>query len=199
MSSGEFGAGSKKETIYDGPGPITPSASGYIGTAAKPIKETVYGPGTGGTVYGGPDTVNNPAGSTRAAQTKTVATDGKSSRVFFLVAVFSLINTLLLSSGALAATAIGLGITRILYQQASQQGGEAGPVFLLSAVLIAVFAGLGLFARRGNSLAFLIGLLIYGADTVILCYDGVLIHIPAIIIHGIFLAGMLKGYRDAKE
>ena len=194
MPSGEFGQGPKKETVYNGPSPVM--GGNYAGTATKPIKETVYGgPGAGNTVYGGPGSGGATYGPTRtipvAANTAAVA---KAANVFFLIAVFSLANTLLLSSGARFAMAIGLGITRIPLRM-----GAPGAIIVFTAIVIGIFVGLGIFARRGSSAAFLIGILFYGLDTVFLCVDGIALHIPSIIVHGILMAGMLRGYRLTRE
>jgi hypothetical protein len=186
MSSTGFGENLKKETVYDGPIPPQYSAN-------RPVKEAVYGGSGAGTVYGGTNT-----GVQRGAAVPSSDTN-KQANVFFLIAGFSLLNTLLLTSGAAAATAIGLGITRVVLSYTLANGGDTTPVFLLSGLLIAVFVALGIFARRGRSTAFLIGLLLYGADTAVLCVDGIALHIPSIVIHAIFLVGMFKGYRATQE
>lgn len=194
MSSSQFGVGSKKETVYDGPTVGGGAGNGYT-SASKPVKETVYGgPGTGGTVYNPPQTGAAPPAATGASDSTK-----KAGNIFFVIAGLSLLNTLLLSSGARVATAIGLGVTRVFLKQAVGDGGETGQIFILSGVLIAIFATLGVFARRGAKMAFLVGLLLYGADTAILCWDSIVVHIPSIIVHGIFLASILKGYRSAAE
>jgi hypothetical protein len=196
MSGSEFGQNPKKETVYNGPTVATGNAYGAPG--AKPVKETVYGgPGSGGTVYGSPSAggpVRSPA-SPSAGVKAASSPSGKEANVFFTIGALTLLNALLLSSGAKAATVVGLGITRVLLKQTQSTAGDTAPVFLLSAVLIAVFVALGVFAKRGSSVAFLIGLLLYGADTAVLCLDGIALHIPSIIFHGIFLAWMFKGYR----
>ncbi|HLJ28435.1 MAG TPA: hypothetical protein VKY85_17110 [Candidatus Angelobacter sp.] len=204
MSSTGFGQGPKKETVYNGPTAAMGSASAYGGVATKPVKETVYGdPGAPGTLYGGSGaggTVYNPAKSA-GARAETVPSDTlkKTANVFFVIAGFSLINVFLLTSGARFATAIGLGVTRVFLKQTLTSGGKTAPVFLLTALLIAVFVGLGVFARRGSGAAFLAGLLLYGADTAILCWDGFGLHVPSIVIHAIFLLSMFQGYRLTQE
>lgn len=198
--SDRFGPSSKKETVYSGPSPAMPGRTAY-GVATEPKKETVYGgPPAGGTVYSGPGTAGSAYDPVKPAPVVAAAkSSGKEANVFFLIAVFTLINTVLLSNGALFATAIGLGITRVLFVQALANGSEPTPVYILSAALIAGFVGLGIFARRGVSTAFLIGLLLYGADVGILCWDGVAVHIPSIVVHVIFLVGMFKGYRLTQQ
>jgi len=123
---------------------------------------------------------------------------GKAANIFYLIAGLSLVNTFLAISGVNLALALGLGITRI-FDQALKSGGSAGPVLVVNAAVAGVFVAIGVFAKRGSSAAFLIGLLLYAGDAVLLCIDGVLIHIPSIIVHGIFLAGLFGGYRLTRE
>ena len=123
---------------------------------------------------------------------------GKAANIFYLIAGLSLVNTFLAISGLNLALALGLGITRI-FDQALKSGGSAGPVLVVNAAVAGVFVAIGVFAKRGSSAAFLIGLLLYAGDAVLLCIDGVLIHIPSIIVHGIFLAGLFGGYRLTRE
>jgi len=201
MSTDQFGQSPKKETVYSGPSPVSAGGSSY-GVATAPRKETVYnGPASGGTVYGGPgttETAYGPAQSARRAAVSTSSTGGKEANTFFLIAVLSLVNTLLMSSGAMLAMAVGLGITRVIFKQTLISGGDATPVYVLTAALIAVFVALGVFARRGSSTAFLVGMLLYGADTIVLGLDDLAVHIPSIVVHCLFLVAMFRGYRLTK-
>jgi hypothetical protein len=49
------------------------------------------------------------------------------------------------------------------------------------------FALLGVFAGSGSKLAFLIGMLMYAGDTVVLIADGVALHPFSIIFHALIL------------
>src|SRR5436190_21711474 len=90
MSSGGFGPGPKKETVYSGPSPPQSGNTGYSGAASKPAGETVYGgpSAPGATVYN-PAPQNN-ADVANAAQNEKV---GKAANIFYLIAGLSLVNT----------------------------------------------------------------------------------------------------------
>lgn len=200
--------GAKKETVYSGPspqpkqssGPAAPSSSGstvYGGAAPKTNGGTVYnGMGTGSTVYGNqpaagtvysPARQNAPAGS---AQAGANAGSSKAGSVFFVIAGFSAINTVLLLAGAPFVMAIGLAVTRIRAE------GEMGVVLALNAVVIGIFVALGFFATRGSKAAFIIGLLLYAGDTALLLLDNPALHAVSIVVHGLFLFSIFKGLRQ---
>jgi hypothetical protein len=189
MSNAGFGQGSKKETVYGGP---APTAQG-----------TVYGgPAGGGTVYnGGPtETVYRPAPQPAAAGGKTVAPAPatKAGGLFFLIAGLSVVNTVLALAGANIALALGLGITR-MFDYSLRHGAAVGPVIALNLVAVGIFLLIGVFARQGSSVAVLIGLLLYGADTVLLVMDGALLHVASLIVHGVFLVSIFSAYRAMRS
>lgn len=209
MSNTITGPGAKKETVYSGPSPqqnqsSSPSApassSGntvYGGTAPKAAAGTVYnGMGSGSTVYGNQPaagTVYNPARQGAAgspSQTAANPAPSKAGSVFFVIAGFSAINTVLLLAGAPFVMAIGLAVTRIRAE------GEMGAVLALNAVVIGIFVALGFFASRGSKAAFIIGLLLYAGDSALLLLDNPALHVVSIIVHGIFLFSIFKGLRQ---
>lgn len=200
--------GAKKETVYSGPSPqpqqtsppaATSSGGGtvYGGPTPKPAGGTVYsGVGTGSTVYGNqpaPGTVYSPArqGSVaRPVQPATNAGSSKAGSVFFVIAGFSAINTILLLASAPFVMAIGLAVTRIRAE------GEMGAVLAINAVAIGIFVALGFFASRGSKAAFIIGALLYAGDTALLLLDNPALHVVSIIVHGVFLFSIFKGLRQ---
>jgi len=210
MSNTITGPGAKKETVYSGPtpqprqssGPSAPASSGgstvYGGPAPKTAGGTVYnGLGAGGTVYGNQPaagTVYNPArqgAAARPAQPAAAPAPSKAGSVFFLIAGFSAINTVLILASAPFVLAIGLAVTRIRAE------GEMGAVLAINAVAIGIFVALGFFASRGSKAAFLIGLLLYAGDTALLLLSGnPALHVVSIVVHGIFLFSIFKGFRQ---
>ena len=169
----------------------TPAATGVK-------KETVYGgPGTqpngGGTVYNGPGlsgATARPAASARPVQPRAQA-GGLMGNAFFVIAAFSAINALLTLSKAPIVFALGLAITRV------SPDTPIGIVLVLNAVAIGTFAALGFFAARGAKAAFLIGLLLYTADTAVLLLSAnPALHVISIVVHGIFLFSIFKGFRQ---
>jgi hypothetical protein len=207
MSNTTFGPGAKKETVYNGPSPQPRQSSGpsassggstvYGGPAPKAAGTVYNGLGAGGTVYGNQEasaTVYNPArqgSAARPVQPAAAPAPSKAGSVFFLIAGFSAINTVLILASAPFVLAIGLAVTRIRAE------GEMGAVLAINAVAIGIFVALGFFASRGSKAAFLIGLLLYAGDTALLFLSGnPALHVVSIIVHGIFLFSIFKGFRQ---
>ncbi|HEV8181659.1 MAG TPA: hypothetical protein VGQ61_04755, partial [Candidatus Angelobacter sp.] len=125
------------------------------------------------------------------SQTAANPAPSKAGSVFFVIAGFSAINTVLLLAGAPFVMAIGLAVTRIRAE------GEMGAVLALNAVVIGIFVALGFFASRGSKAAFIIGLLLYAGDTALLLLsENPALHVVSIIVHGIFLFSIFKGLRQ---
>lgn len=96
---------------------------------------------------------------------------------FMWVAALSMINSIIsLVNGSWSFLA-GLGITQVIdgiaAGVAQQLGGAAMVVALLLDVLVAgFFVGLGLFARKQQSWAFIVGMVVYALDAVIFIFFG---------------------------
>ena len=201
MSNTTIGPSAKKETVYSGPSQQNKPGTVYNGPA--PSSGTVYDgpamkPPAGGTVYGGPapgangyspETVYNPA---RQAGTQAVPTTknpgvAKGAGIFFLIAGFSVINSLLIFAHAPFVLALGLAITRVGTEVAMPA------VVVLNIIAVGIFVMLGLFVRNGSKTALVIGMVLYGGDTALLLAGGdAAVHIPSIIIHAVFLVSMFK-------
>jgi hypothetical protein len=209
MSNTTIGTGAKKETVYDGPNPQPRQSSSSL---SAPAGGTVYGgmaPGTnGGTVYGGPPaggtvyngpggggTVYNPARQKPAAQvdvTKTGAAKGGA--IFFIIAACSALNSVLIFAQAPFVLALGLGIMQI------RLSGGLGPQTVLTAVVLGLFMAIGVFAIKGSKAAFIVGLLLYGGDTAYLLLSGnAALHIPSIVVHGLFIFSIIKAFRQLES
>lgn len=209
MSNTTIGAGAKKETVYSGPSPQPKQGVVSSGPSSAPAGGTVYGgltPGTnGGSVYGGPaargtvyngpgsGAVNSPQGQNspaRSVQAGMNTSAAKGGAVFFVIAGFSAINTLLILASAPFVLALGLAVTRV------RASGDLGPVLILNAVVIGLFVVLGIFAMKGSKAAFIVGLLLYAGDTALLLLDNAALHLPSIVVHGIFLFSIFKAFRQ---
>lgn len=203
MSNTTLGAGTKKETVYSGPGPQAKQApNGSAASNGMPpgTTGTMYTGPTGGTVYNGPGTsgvASNPAQQNTPARPVQAApsTGGaKGGMTFFLIAGFSAINTLLILASAPFVLAIGLAATRV------RAGSDLGPVLLLNAVAIGAFVAIGIFAMKGSKAAILVGLLLYSGDTVLLLLsENAALHLPSIIVHGIFLFSIFKAFKQLES
>jgi len=209
MSNTTIGPGVKKETVYSGPSPQPKQASN---APSAPAGGTVYGgmaPGTnGGTVYGGPPaggtvyngpgaggTVYNPARqkpATAVDVTKTGAAKGGA--IFFIIAACSALNSVLMLANAPFVLTLGLAITRM------RVSGDLGPRMILDAVALGVFVAIGIFAIKGSKAAFIVGLLLYSGDTVLLLTSGdAALHAPSIVVHGIFIFSIIKAFRQLES
>jgi hypothetical protein len=91
---------------------------------------------------------------------------------FFWIAALSMINSIIqLASGGFGFLA-GLGVTQLIDGVAAgvseQVGGAATVIALLLDVMVAaLFVGLGLFARKGQTWAFVLGMVLYALDGLI--------------------------------
>jgi hypothetical protein len=180
-ATGGSGTGVKKETVYGGPGPNTNGG-------------TVYnGPASGGTVYQGPGLsgVQGRSPATRAVQAAPKTGGARGGVIFFTIAGFSALNTVLMLAKAPFVLAIGLAITRM------RVDGQLGPVLVMNAIAIGVFVVLGIVTGKGSKAAFLIGFLLYGADTALLLLSGNAgLHVSSIVVHGLFLFYLVKAFRQ---
>lgn len=115
-------------------------------------------------------------------------------KIFFAIAGLSFLNVVLLSSHIRIMMTMGLGMTLVLSKQALVSGGE---LEILTGAVIVLFLVLGVFAMVGSLIALVIGFLVYCADTILLCWDGAALHPLSVVIHGLFLVGMLAGIIEA--
>jgi hypothetical protein len=210
MSNTTFGPGTKKETVYRGPGPQprlgafngpTPKPEGssvYRGPAPRTNKGTVHSvPTSGGTVFntGTGGTIYNPARLNpvgRSVKPVTNTSGPMAGALFFLIAGFTAVNAVLGLAGAPFAIALGLGVTR-----ASMTMPEMAA---LNAVAIGLFVALGVFTIKGNKAACLTGLLLYGADTAFLLFPGdAALHLFSLVVHGMFLFSIFKAFRQLEN
>jgi hypothetical protein len=171
----------KGGTVYGGVAPAGTQGTVYGG---PPAGGTVYN-GPGGSVYGGPAAA--PGGAPAAQQKVVGGGAAKGAGIFFLIAAFTGINIVLMYVGI--RFAIGVGAVRLA-------GNSSNSVLLVSVVGAAVFALLGVLAKNGNKMAFLIGMLLYGGDLVYLVLNSPAIHIISIVIHGLFLFYLFNAFRQ---
>lgn len=167
-------------------------------------KETVYGgpaPASGGTVYNGV-TPNAGAGTVYSpsrqagAPVPAAAHSGaaKGSGIFFLIAGFSVINTLLLLASSPFVLALGLAATRV------SPHAPMATIVVLNVIAVGLFVLLGFFVRQGSKAALLAGMLLYGGDTILLLLSGnPALHIPSIVVHAIFLVSMFKALSQFQD
>lgn len=184
MATTNYGPGSKKETVYSGPSPGT-AGTVYSGPTPQGTVGTVYqGPTPGGTVYRKPATMVTlmPQPDPQAFR--------KAGNTFFLVAVLSLVNTVLAIAASRTVTTAGLGMTRF-FDVAIRRGGPIAPVIVMDLLVAAVFVVIGVFTRGGSKAACVFGVILYAGDTALLWSDGLAQHVPSIGVHVILLLSFI--------
>jgi len=187
MADATFRQGGQKGTVYNGP---LPPAKGtvYNGPTVPPTGGTVYnGPATGGTVYNGP-TAGAPTSRYAAGPAATTVHAGakKGASIFYVIAGFTALRTLLLFAGIQQLT---LGANRMF-------AGDTTSILLVNAVIIGIFVVLGIFTQRGNKMALLIGMVLYAIDTGLLLMGDISANIVYIGLHVLFLYYLFSAYRQ---
>jgi hypothetical protein len=125
---------------------------------------------------------------------------------FYVIAAMSLINSLLSVYQANASFLAGLGVSQLIEAASLALRESANPRssvvilgagLMLNVVVSAAFALFGLLASRGSRRAFVVGMVIFGLDTVLVLwfrdYVGIVYHL--IVLHLLF-SGLRAG-RDA--
>ena len=123
---------------------------------------------------------------------------------FYWIAALSVINSILSMTGSgtyfvigLAITLIADGITVGISQSLPDAALIVKIVGLVVSVLIAgVFALFGYFAARGKRWAFLVGMILYGVDGLIMLAFADWI---GVLFHAYFLWGLFGGLRALRE
>lgn len=119
---------------------------------------------------------------------------------FYWIAALSVINSILSVTGSSTYFVIGLAVTLImdgLTTSFSQSVPEASTVIrivglILSIMVSAIFALFGYFASRGKRWAFLVGMILYGLDGLIMLAFADWI---GVLFHAFFLWGLFNGFR----
>jgi hypothetical protein len=150
----------------------------------------------GGTVYQAPPAPQ--PGETRPAASPGVRT-GVSPMVkggaswFYWIGALSVINAVLGLSGASIQFIFGLGITEIFTAIGHQGGTTGGAAALVATLVVAgVFAIFGYFAGQGQKWAFIVGMLLYLGDGLLLLPAGLIL---SAAFHLWALFRMFMGYR----
>ena len=124
---------------------------------------------------------------------------------FFIVAVLSLINTVIFLSGGNLSFVIGLGITQLIDGVATavveQSNDTVGTVARVIAIgldlgMVGVFMAIGYFARRRYQASFIAGMIVYGIDALIMLPFSIWV---GLIFHLLGLAGMWGGFQAVRR
>jgi len=123
---------------------------------------------------------------------------------FYWIAALSVINSLVLGFGGNTYFAVGLASTLFvdfLFVELTSSMTEGALVVKLvglaiSIFIAAIFVLFGFFANKGKRWAFIVGMVIYGLDTLLML---VLQQWIGLIFHGFFLFGLFGGLRALGE
>ena len=95
---------------------------------------------------------------------------------FFFIAVLSFVNSVAAASGSGWRFLIGLGVTQVIDAFGSRLSGAGTAVSLvLDLIVVGIFATVGIFARKGHAWAFIVGMVLYGLDCVLLIVLGTMV------------------------
>jgi len=187
MADATFRQGGQKGTVYDGP---LPPAKGtvYNGPSVPATGGTVYnGPTQGGTVYGGAaPAATTPRYSAGPAATSINIGAKKGASLFYVIAGFTALRTILLFTGVQQLT---LGANRMF-------AGDTTSILMVNAVVIGIFVALGVFTQRGNKVALMIGMALYAIDMALLLIGDAAGNIIYIVVHALFLYYLFNAYRQ---
>ena len=129
-------------------------------------------PQNAGTIYGSPGTVatqSTPSFSSMAPKAPVSPYVINGASWFYWIAALSLVNSAIALSGAQWHFIIGMGVTEVMDYIGNSTGGIGkAAAFAINVVIAGVVALFGVFARRGQKWAFLVGGALYAIDGVLL-------------------------------
>jgi purine-cytosine permease-like protein len=134
----------------------------------------------GGTVYSGA-----PAGRTTYVNTGATAVNvgaRKGARIFYIIAAVTVLKTLLVY--------FGLQQLKVSLPQDKLQ-----QILVIDLVVAGIFALIGLFTQNGSKIALVIGMVLYGADMLLMLLNPAP-NIVYILVHGLFLYYLFNAYRQ---
>ena len=113
------------------------------------------------------------------------------------IALFSVINSVLVASGANINFIVGLGITRVADEIAQKSGtlGHAA-AFVVSMFMAALFCVFWRVARGGQKWAFNAGMVLYAADALIFLAAGMMLNLA---FHGFAIYSIYQGLAAANK
>lgn len=123
---------------------------------------------------------------------------------FYWIAALSVINSILSMTGSGTYFVIGLAVTLIVdgvTAGLSQSFADASVIvkiigLVLSILIAGIFALFGFFSAQGKRWAFIVGMVLYGLDGLIMLFFADWI---GVLFHGFFLWGLFGGWRALGE
>lgn len=116
---------------------------------------------------------------------------------YYWVAALSLVNSIVAFSGGGGGFVIGLSVTQVVDAMLADSGGSAKAIGLVLGVLAAgVFVLFGVFAYKRHVWAFIVGMLLYGLDTILTVMAKQWL---GLAFHGWVLVSLFIGMRAAMQ
>lgn len=124
---------------------------------------------------------------------------------FFVIAAVSVVNSIIFLLGGGVTFILGLGLTQfvdgvmgVIAEELGADGGAVAKAIGLgfNLIVVGVFVLFGFLSRRGKRWAFLVGMILYGLDILILVWAG---DVLGIVFHVIALAGLYRGLKALGE
>ncbi|MBC8096773.1 MAG: DUF4339 domain-containing protein [Akkermansiaceae bacterium] len=140
-----------------------------------------------------------PAGTTMVESADPVATAQMKSGAswFYWIAGLSLVNSIAAFSGSDWRFIVGLGITQIFDALAGEFGGAGRVIVLLLDLLAAgTFILLGVFAHKRKTWAFIVGMILFGLDTVFFL---IIQEWIGVAFHVFVLYCLFRGFKGCRE
>jgi hypothetical protein len=114
-------------------------------------------------------------------------------RWFFWVAALSLINSVVILANGNWGFLAGLGITQIISGFALGMSEDLGVgvtvvAFALNLIVLLICVGFGIFAQKGHTWAFVVGMVLYAADGLIFLWvqDWLSLGFHAFVLYGMY-------------
>lgn len=129
-------------------------------------------------------------------QVRTVSRGRGAATWFYYIAGLSVLNSLLSVTNSGWVSLFGLGIITQVFQAWARNSGVAPGVVLLLGILAAgVFVVFGVFAQKGQSWAFLVGMIAYAFDALLLISGSYWL---SVAFHAYVLYRLFTGYQQAR-
>ena len=124
---------------------------------------------------------------------------------FFIIAVLSVVNSIIVLTGSQWNFIVGLGATQVVdgiiaSTTKDESGVAAGVVMAIALMINILIAGiyfvLGIFARKQHSWAYLTGMILYGFDGLIFLFVAAWLNIA---FHAFVLFSLFNGLKACKQ
>ena len=124
---------------------------------------------------------------------------------FYWISGLSILNSLIFLFEGGISFVVGLGITQfvdgLMWAIADELGGQAGMIargigLVINLVIAGAFVLFGVFSRKKVRGVFILGIVLYALDVLILIWA---VDIFSILFHGVALFGLSRGFRAIKQ